>query len=637
MKIMHVVRVAPLSRIITKETLSYFTSKPIYPGSIVKVPLRNKTANALVLSSEPLEKSKIGIKRASYKLKKIADTRAEPLFLPHFIKVAEKAARYFATSSGAVITTLTPQAILKRNNAKTAPIQKSRLQAPGYELLLFQAADNERIAEYKSIVREEFARGHSVFFCMPTVEDVERVSEALQKGIEQRAFVLHGSLPEKEITTKWNEALKNKNPVLIIATGIFLSLPRNDIGAIIVEREAGAAYKTARRPFLDIRTCAKFLAQELDARFIVGDMLLRVETLYHRKLGKAVEFAPLVFRSLTAAQQEIIDKRPKEEEKTFTHVSAELEELLKNTLRNNERSFVFVSRRGLHPITVCADCESVFTCPNCSAPSVLHGKSKQKNGALPSKNFFLCHKCGKKEESPDHCLTCGSWRLKMLGIGTAGAEEELRKRIPDANILRIDKDKTRTRQSVQKTIQTFKEAPSAILVGTEQALPYLPSAAAIAVLSIDSLFAIPDFKMNERIFHLLMRLRAKAVKHFLIQTRVPDIDLFSFVAQGNMLDFYRNELKERKRFIYPPFVLIIKLSVSGTKARAAAEMKKVENTFKDYGPEIFPAFIPSIKRRYVMNAVLRVQKSKWPDEKLLTLLKTLPPSVSIQVDPESIL
>ena len=77
----------------------------------------------------------------------------------------------------------------------------------------------------------------------------------------------------------WNLALKNDKPVLIIATGSFLSIPRHDIRTIIVERENSHAYRTLGRPYLDIRKFAELLAKEIGSEIIFGDLMLRSETL----------------------------------------------------------------------------------------------------------------------------------------------------------------------------------------------------------------------------------------------------------------------------------------------------------------------------------------------------------------------
>ena len=74
--------------------------------------------------------------------------------------------------------------------------------------------------------------------------------------------MLHRSLLPKKIIEVWNKIMKEDHPVVIIATGSFLSLPRNDIETIVVERESNKTYKIPRRPYLDIRRVAEIIAEK---------------------------------------------------------------------------------------------------------------------------------------------------------------------------------------------------------------------------------------------------------------------------------------------------------------------------------------------------------------------------------------
>ena len=46
------------------------------------------------------------------------------------------------------------------------------------------------------------------------------------------------------------KAVLETHPVLIIATKLFLSLPRRDFGAIIMDKESSSAYKNQKNPTL---------------------------------------------------------------------------------------------------------------------------------------------------------------------------------------------------------------------------------------------------------------------------------------------------------------------------------------------------------------------------------------------------
>ena len=159
----------------------------------------------------------------------------------------------------------------------------------------------------------------------------------------------------------------------------------------------------------------------------------------------------------------------------------------------------------------------------------------------------------------------------------------------------------------------------------------------VAVVSADALFSVPDFRVNEKIFRLLLRLRGKATKTFFIQTRRAESPLWIQGAKGDLLSFYQNEIAERKKFGYPPFAFFIKISYSGKQPEVEEAMTYIEKFFNAYHPMIFPAFMPHMRGAYTMHAVIKIPPKSWPDKKLSEMLASLPPSFVINVDPEHLL
>lgn len=237
---MNIIEVIPISRGIGTDTLSYFTSLELPLGALVDVPLRSKKIHGIVISSRKAEDMKGEIKSAGYALKKIDKIKSSEFFSKAFMEMVQEAADYYATSVGAIIDVLVPEYILKNIGKLKAEPKKDAEQIElktVREKYVVQGDDEERYSTWKSLIRQEFAKKRSLFFLMPTIEDTERAFQLLEKGIEGYAFMLHGSLTPKTIIEKWNSILKEEHPIVIVATGGFLSFPRTDIETIIVERE----------------------------------------------------------------------------------------------------------------------------------------------------------------------------------------------------------------------------------------------------------------------------------------------------------------------------------------------------------------------------------------------------------------
>ena len=623
-----IVDCVPLAAGIGKNSLSYFTSSHISVGAIIKVPVRGKRVYALVTKKKRLEDIKSLVRKAPYALKKIEKVESLSFFPEGFIKSAEKAADYFATTTGQVLNTLIPKVVLENISKITLKSAERKIETDG-ECFVIQGEMEERLTHYRSLIREEFARKSSIFFCLPTIEDVKHMKESLEKGIGSYTFAIHGSLSKKETITLWNAILKEEHPVVIIGTGMFLSLPREDVGTLVIERESSRSYKTQKRPFIDIRAFAHFFAKETKKNLILGDTLLRVETIAGYKSGLYLERIPLKFRMLIGTEQKIINMKGKKPPRSdFAILSDPLSSLIKETRENHEHLFIFAARKGLSPSVVCQDCGQVVLSEQCGKPMTFYKDNKE--------NFFFCPICREKRSAKELCKKCGSWRLLPLGIGIERVEEEIENNFPDIKLFRLDKNEASTHKKAVDIVKKFEEAPSGILLGTEMALPYLRKIENTAVASIDSLFSVPDFRINEKILYILLTMRALATKQFIIQTRNPDQPILEYALKGNLIDFYRTEIEERKTFKYPPFSIIIKISVRGKKPEANKAAEKIAESFSEYTPYLFPA-IRSTREKAIFNLILKIPQEEWVDEKLLRKLRALPPYVSVEVDPETLL
>jgi primosomal protein N' (replication factor Y) len=637
---MRILTVIPISRGISKDTLTYFSKEDAAPGSLVSIPIRGRKSFGLVVESAPAEEMKTELKSLSYSIRKIDDIHSQAFVPEDFIAASKKIADYNAASLGATLSALLPKHILEAMGELPLPELK-KPDGTFFETLLLQSSDEERYAAYKSLIREEFAKGRSIMFILPTTEDLLSAKAVLEKGIEKYAHVLHAGLPKKEIVGLWRSISEEVHPVVVVTTGSFLALPVQNLGSVVLEKESSRGYKMQARPFIDIRQAAEAVAKELGVRLILGDTLLRVETIWELKSQKKnsySEFSPLKFRFLSPARADIESMRVPADAKTkeFSLFGEKLRKTLAEAVENNENTFLFCGRKGLSPVTVCSDCGTVVVCRNCNAPVVLYRRKEM--SASSKNNLFVCHHCGERRDAGELCAHCKSWRLNPLGIGTERVAEEARKLFPKASVSIMDKDNIRNHKQAVRTRDAFYESPGGILVGTEMALPYLNRKIEnAAVVSMDSYFAIPDFRINEKIFHILLDLRALAEKRVVVQTRQERTEIFEEAIKGNLIDFYRDEIEERKAIGYPPFATYVKISLEGEKARIKKEMEEIRQFLLPYVLNVFDAWNPGSAKAYTVHGLISLPKEAWVDPELLGKLRSLPPQCAVKIDPNTLL
>ena len=90
------------------------------------------------------------------------------------MEASKEIADYLAASTGSVMNSIIPKNILLNADKLKIEIKAGAANSRPHEKFVLQADDEERYANYRSFIREEFAKGFSVFFCLPTIQDIKK-------------------------------------------------------------------------------------------------------------------------------------------------------------------------------------------------------------------------------------------------------------------------------------------------------------------------------------------------------------------------------------------------------------------------------------------------------------------------------
>lgn len=633
---MHILDVIPITKTAPGEYMTYFAPKAIPPGALVFAPLRSKKTPAIVIGARTVRDTKTSLKASSFALKKIDRAAPVSFLLPAFIRAAHDTAVHFAAPLGSVLYALIPKPVLDnapkifetKSSAKEKKI--AREENVENEKVVLQTSKKERFDVYRSLIRESFGLNESVYLAVPTVQDAEEAHSLLSRGIERYAFVLHGSLPKGKLLKQVRGARETARPVLIIGTPQFLFLPRRDIKTVIIEREHARAYKRMERPFIDTRAFAENLARHLHARLVMGDMPLRIETIARHFDKECEELRVLKTSVRSDAHNHVIDMReaskniPKKEQPLI--LSDALRSCIREVHAHGEHLFIFSARRGIAPITVCEDCGHTVMSGDGASPMTLHETKKGR--------VFVSHQTGETRSAKERCKNCGSWKLKELGIGIQRTEQALKKQFPNVPLFVLDRDSAKTHVQAAKKVREFYETSGSVLLGTEMALGYLTrSVACAAIASIDSLLSLPEWRAEERLFSIITRLREITEDALIVQTRHPENPALAEALRGSLAEFQRRQIAERQEFGYPPSTVLIKLSRRIADAKAADVIARIKTEFPDY---TYTEYESKAGKVAVHNTLVRVSKGAWPDTELSRRLAGFPPSITVNVDPESL-
>ena len=646
---MWIVEVIPIKKGIPKETLTYFSSEQVKEGTIVAVPVRSKSIDAITIACRPARDEKSAIKSGSFSLKKISKIKGDSPVPEYLFETARLAAQYYRTTRGTILDLLIPDYAYygllgehnKTENAKAPSIAQS-------ERLLFQAPLEDRIAFYRTFIREAFAKKESITFVCPTIADCELFNESLSRGIADFTTIIHSDLGKKKLIETIKKATSTEHPFVLITTPSFASLMRHDTGTIILEHESSSAYATPTHPSFDFRVVMEILARTARKKFILGNSLLRVETLGRHELHEFGTVAPITFRALTPMEINVVAHGvpdaipPRARNDQIAALSQEMHDLIGKATKNKSHIFAFALRTGLATFTRCRDCGTVVACEHCAAPLVLYGSGGDKR-------VFICNKCKRHRPSEQKCDKCQSWNLAALGTGTAFVEEEIRRVNPEIPVFRIDRESTPTRADARRVANQFAAAPAGVLVGTEMALFYVGDMITDSiVVSFDTLFNIPSYRTNERIIELFLAIAERTRANLYVQTKNPSEPIIELIKSNNYSSWYRHELAERMEYNYPPAASIIKITWRGKLGE--------KDTAKEYLTEILAPLLPDIfestivvkgKKETAINAVIRPRRDEWSiyalmegkglAEPIREILAKLPGDTIISVNPDNLL
>ena len=308
--------------------------------------------------------------------------------------------------------------------------------------------------------------------------------------------------------------------------------------------------------------------------------------------------------------------------KNYSFISDHLYSQIKNSLNSKKSVFLFVNKKGQSSATICRDCNYAFNCPHCQLPLI---KNEQ--------NQFICYTCNYSEEVPPFCPRCSGPNLRSSGIGIQKIEAALKKLLPKANVVRLDKDinnqspvsqtgKIEPKQSINHQpakLKKLSQNKASIIIGTAFALDKIawPQIDLLGIINADQLWQHIEFMANETAYQLMIKLLTLAPKNakFIIQTFSPEHHLLKSIIKNNPAIFYEKELKFRKQFNYPPFVYLIKLSClnkSELKTKKQAQKiyrllkKTIANKNSIYPP--LPILRKKIRGKYKYNLILKINK-----------------------------
>ena len=434
--------------------------------------------------------------------------------------------------------------------------------AAGKPVLLAGVTGSGKTEIYLHLAAEQLRQGRDVLYLVPEIAVSKQLQQRIADVFGDRLLVFHSQTTVPQRYRVIDTLRRDPTPRIVLGTRSAVFLPLRNPGLIVIDEEHDRSYKQDdTAPRYNGRDAALMLAARRGASVLLGSATPSCEALYNVQTRKFVRVAlPERFHGGEDPKVELIDTtRERRLGNMQGSFSRKLLKEMAAVLEAGQQVLVFRSRRAYAPVVQCEACGEPVRCPHCNVTLSYHKFN----------NTLSCHYCGYHRSFTMRCPSCGEVALAERGAGTEKLEEELQDAFPGRTVARFDADTTERKTVQEKLIRDFAAGRIDILVGTQMISKGFDFAklALVVVVSADSLFAVPDFRSDERAFQLITQLmgrsgRRGAQGRIVIQTAQPDHPVLQrLLRAGQPGASSAGMLEERRQFAYPPYVRMISVTV----------------------------------------------------------------------------
>lgn len=479
------------------------------------------------------------------------------------------------------------------------------------EFLLFGVTGSGKTEVYLNAAQACINAGKSVIILVPEIALTRQLVAVFSQRIPDIA-VLHSGMASGERYDEWKR-IKRGEAKVVLGPRSAVFAPVSQLGLIIIDEEQESTFKQEEMPRYHAREVARERARLESAVLLLGSATPAIET-YHQAIEGNIKILPLAKRIAGATMPRVIIEDMRNSFKSGYRglISQNLQVRLKLAMHKDEQSILFINRRGYSPMTICRECGTIATCPNCSVGMSYHRDLDQN----------ICHYCNYHSQQRTECSICGSTHLQLMGSGTQKVEEEIRRLFPEARVARLDMDSSRQKGAQKSILMAMQDQEIDILIGTQMVAKGLDfsNVSLVGVVDADSILNLPDFRAGERCFQLLVQAAGRAGRanipgDVVIQTYNPDAPVIKLAASQDYRSFYQAENRIRRLLQYPPYTALLRIvfnSNSEERCRnfSVATAIYIEEMIDANEEEIMllgpaPCPINKIKNRYRHQIILK--------------------------------
>ena len=555
----------------------------------------------------------------------------EPLFSPRHFELLCWAADYYHYPVGEALFSALPALLRQgkglpgRDGGAPASFPERVIENRGFDLnpqqiraidaitanpdahgahLLQGVTGSGKTEVYIEAVQRVLAQNRQALILVPEIGLTTQFIDRLRQRLPVDIRVQHSALNETERLRNWLAARNGEAPV-VIGTRSAVWTPLKAPGIYVVDEEHDPSYKQDSGFRYSAKDIAVARGKFDNVPVALGSATPSLETIKNVKSRKySRQNLPARASGAKSPEIHVINLR---HEALSGAVSKTLLDEISATLERNNQALLFLNRRGYAPVILCHGCGWYAECSRCSAKMTFH----------KDKRCLVCHHCDSRKGLPAECPDCNQDELVEVGHGTQRLDQTLAEHFPRANILRIDRDSTRRKGSMEKMIREITTGDADILIGTQMLAKghHFPRLTLVGIIDADAGLLSTDFRASERMAQLIVQVSGRAGREdrpgaVYIQTHFPGHPLLQTLVTRGYAGFAELLLSERRNACLPPYFY---LALLGAEAAGRETAEKFLREARDHlhgnnGLTIFgPVAAPIEKRRGRYRSQLIIQ------------------------------
>lgn len=412
---------------------------------------------------------------------------------------------------------------------------------------------------YLQLIQRCLEQGKQALVLIPEINLGPQTVNRFTQRFNARIALLHSHVNDRQRLDAWINAREGSADI-VIGTRSALFTPMPKLGLIIIDEEHDTSYKQQEGLRYHARDVAIVRARQANIPIILGSATPALESLQNAEQGRYA-LLKLNQRAGGATVPSFIRMDTKSLPLT-AGIAAPTQKEIERTLALGQQVLVFINRRGFAPVLMCNECGWTSRCPRCDAFTTYHQRS----------NELRCHHCGEQQAHPRQCPQCQSVDLRPIGAGTERTEERLQVIFKKTPVLRIDRDSTQRKGSLDEMLGIINSGKACILVGTQMLAKghHFPKVTLVVILDVDGGLYSADFRASERMAQQIIQVAGRAGRagergRVIIQSQLADHPLLVQLTELGYFAFAQQALSERRSMALPPFSFLALLRADGFK------------------------------------------------------------------------